>query len=1315
MSFVFFHSPIFHLTSRFKNQDSAMKRRFTLLFLSLCFFIGHNTYAQIGCPNINTLYPATIQNLVSSSVITITCANAGQYSRWQVCAGASFSWTTCGSNAFDSELTLIEEATGLELAYNDDNCANSESTIYFTPTFTGVVRLLVNEYPCASNTICTNVIGRRYTNCGSCPDANLFGTTNRNDSTCNRGNECIFSGSADLMYSIVIPCEADWTFSVCTSPGWDPEMHLGNSCCNADSNFSQDACGDGPVIFQHLIPGTYYITIEGYDSLDCGLFNLQVTGSSTPGNDSCSGAVSLGLNAPITGSTECSGPDVAITCGAQANNSSSGVWYKIVGNGNKYTASLCNNSFFDTRLRVFSGTCGSLVCVTGNDNFCSPYSQSTWCATNGVTYYILVDGSGTASGNFTIEVTETVLPSASFSGLNPVYCVSSPPSTLVPVFPGGVFTGNGISGTTFTPSPGNLGTNNIIYSIFSGGCAVTQTQVTVVTNSANASFSGLLANYCSSSPISTLTPVMNGGTFTGPGISGNNFNPALAGAGTHQIIYSINLGGACVDSDTISTTVNVSPNPAFSGLAPTYCVTAPSVTLVPTVPGGTFSGPGVSGTTFNPALAGIGSPTIRYVVTANGCSDSSSVTISVISGLDGAFTGLFSGYCTSDPAATLVPNTPGGTFSGPGVSGNTFTPSLAGVGTHTVSYTVSSGGCSGSSSMTVSVGTTPNAAFSGLPATACANGPSITLTPVTSGGVFSGPGTSGLSFSPSLSGAGTHTITYTANVGGCAATTSQSIIVNATPNASFSGLNAVYCNTAPAVTLIPVTSGGAFSGIGVSGNVFNPSVAGLGQHIVIYTVTVGGCTNTWNDTVNVQNALPATFTGLNATYCANDSPSVLVPTNSGGSFSSTSGTTGPLFSPALEGPGTYTITYTLNMNGCITTSNVTTTVLAVPAVSFTGLDTSYCNTSAPSVLIPTPTGGTFVGPGMSGSTFDPSIAGIGTHTIRYAWAFGGCTGTYGQQVTVIAGPNASFTGPASSYCQNSPAVTLVPATSGGTFTGPGVSGTTFTPSAAGPGLVQITYTLPGSCSATTTQSVTVNALPIVSLGPDTSICQGDTLLLNASNPGSTYAWTTPLGPRTTQMVQAYFPGTYIANVTSGAGCSKRDTLIMNFLSLPTAAFSMNLGGLPVVLFIDNSIGNPTGWAWTFGDGGTSAVQNPNHTYTSNGTYIVKLIVTGICGTDSFIDTLQVLNISLTSALNDESVNVYPNPNNGAFTVELNGNFENASISVTDLLGREVGNENNIKTKGKSTHNFNLSSLSKGTYLVRIQEGDGNIIRKVVVQ
>ncbi|HOS82928.1 MAG TPA: PKD domain-containing protein [Methanolinea sp.] len=51
----------------------------------------------------------------------------------------------------------------------------------------------------------------------------------------------------------------------------------------------------------------------------------------------------------------------------------------------------------------------------------------------------------------------------------------------------------------------------------------------------------------------------------------------------------------------------------------------------------------------------------------------------------------------------------------------------------------------------------------------------------------------------------------------------------------------------------------------------------------------------------------------------------------------------------------------------------------------------------------------------------------------------------------------------------------------------------------------------------------------------------------------------------------------------------------------------------MVSFTDLSTGNPTSWSWNFGDGTTSTLQNPTHTYTTPGTYTVALRITTASG------------------------------------------------------------------------------------------------------
>ncbi len=117
--------------------------------------------------------------------------------------------------------------------------------------------------------------------------------------------------------------------------------------------------------------------------------------------------------------------------------------------------------------------------------------------------------------------------------------------------------------TVFVTNPGNC-------SAVSNGIEVTVLPAPV------ASFSGLSANYCLNYSPATLTGNPSGGTFYGPGITGNTFTPGTAGTGTHMIYYSYSGLNGCVGVDSSSTTVstctsideallgnmNLYPNPA---------------------------------------------------------------------------------------------------------------------------------------------------------------------------------------------------------------------------------------------------------------------------------------------------------------------------------------------------------------------------------------------------------------------------------------------------------------------------------------------------------------------------------------------------------------------------------------------------------------------------------------------------------------------------------------------------------------------------------------------------------------------------------
>ena len=204
-------------------------------------------------------------------------------------------------------------------------------------------------------------------------------------------------------------------------------------------------------------------------------------------------------------------------------------------------------------------------------------------------------------------------------------------------------TGATTSGITVT-----TGGNYAVSLVNEFGCSSTSSPVAVTVNPLpGVSFSGLTGNYCLPASQVTLTGIPAGGTFVGPGITGNVFNPATAGVGgPYTISYTYTNANGCTNTATQNVTVNNLPAVNFSGLVTSYCATEAAVTLTGSPTGGTFSGPGISGNSFDPAIAGAGGPyTITYTYTnAGGCSNSASQIVMVKPSVPAVITGA--SHCT---------------------------------------------------------------------------------------------------------------------------------------------------------------------------------------------------------------------------------------------------------------------------------------------------------------------------------------------------------------------------------------------------------------------------------------------------------------------------------------------------------------------------------------------------------------------------------------------------------------------------------------------------------------------------------------------
>lgn len=208
-----------------------------------------------------------------------------------------------------------------------------------------------------------------------------------------------------LISSCTYQSEYNTIFSVVSGRQYRSTYNLGGyvTVRHTSYNGTVVAHGPSPLTWTAPISGTYYVHYN--TNSNCGTASscgttyiecLSCTPPPPPANDLVCNAINISCGQTLVGTTvnaTTSGYGELGSCGVV--QSYPGVWYKVVGNGQIMTASLCATAW-DSKISVFSGTCSSLTCVGGNDDngpACAGSSASySWNSVNGTTYWILVYG-----------------------------------------------------------------------------------------------------------------------------------------------------------------------------------------------------------------------------------------------------------------------------------------------------------------------------------------------------------------------------------------------------------------------------------------------------------------------------------------------------------------------------------------------------------------------------------------------------------------------------------------------------------------------------------------------------------------------------------------------------------------------------------------------------------------------------------------------------------------------------------------------------------------------------------------------------------
>ncbi|MFK8006955.1 MAG: PKD domain-containing protein [Saprospiraceae bacterium] len=235
-------------------------------------------------------------------------------------------------------------------------------------------------------------------------------------------------------------------------------------------------------------------------------------------------------------------------------------------------------------------------------------------------------------------------------------------------------------------------------------------------------------------------------------------------------------------------------------------------------------------------------------------------------------------------------------------------------------------------------------------------------------------------------------------------------------------------------------------------------------------------------------------------------------------------------------------------------------------------------------------------------------------------------------------------------------------------------------------------------------------LPFTVTFEDTST--GSPTAWNWIFPGGTPSTSTDQNPTVTYNSA----GTFDVNleVINPAGTSSiEQTSYITVDENPVADFTATVNMNGNVDFNNNSNFGDS-FEWLFGDGNMSLENSPNHTYDTSGLYVIQLVVTNGCGTDTLTQEILIDITGIEDVTFLGKFDLYPNPNNGDFTLHLEGQpMDELEVSLYNILGQQIFREQIDFTSGQLIKDYKLSHLAAATYILHIRSDNQMIHRKVV--
>lgn len=268
-----------------------------------------------------------------------------------------------------------------------------------------------------------------------------------------------------------------------------------------------------------------------------------------------------------------------------------------------------------------------------------------------------------------------------------------------------------------------------------------------------------------------------------------------------------------------------------------------------------------------------------------------------------------------------------------------------------------------------------------------------------------------------------------------------------------------------------------------------------------------------------------------------------------------------------------------------------------------------------------------------------------------------------------------------------------------------------------PGTYYVDITDAGGCHFTLPVIIGQKSAPNVHLASETTSCNGEQdgsikVVINGGTAPYTYDWS---NGSTTKNVNNLAPGNYTLTLTDDGGCITTHSIDVqepNVLGATASQVSPNNGTYNGVATTDVTGGtHPYTYKWN-----TSPFQyNQSATGLGDGTYEVTITDYRGCKTTASVSVDANVGIEDLEAAGINSLEVFPNPSNGIFTLDMElAKLDDIQIAVTDIAGKIVFADTQSKTL-RYTQEVDLSEIANGVYVLQIRTSTGVGYKRIVLE